>query len=78
MTIKFLHTPLERIDQLCQEEEKVEVMINTYKTEYYNDGTSQEVQTGGFGGTIRSSKDLFQFDDEDMKQLADHVKEKLR
>jgi hypothetical protein len=78
MTIKFLHTPLERIDRLCQEEEKVEVMINTYKIEYYSDGTSQEVQTGGFGGTIRSSKDLFQFDDEDMKQLADHVKESLR
>jgi hypothetical protein len=79
MTIKFLHTPIERIDQLCKEEEKVEVVINIYRTEHYNDGTpSQLVQKGGYGGTIKSSKDLIQFDDSDMKILSKGVKQKLR
>jgi hypothetical protein len=55
----LLTHPIEQIDRLCQEEEKVEIMINTYRMEHYSDGTSAWVQTGGFGRTIRSSKDLF-------------------
>lgn len=76
--------PVVRVSQtsftrLCEEEEKVEMMINTYRMEHYSDGSSEWVQTGGFGGTIRSSKDLFQFDnDEDMKILSKEAKEGLR
>ena len=76
--IKFLHTPIEQIDRLCKEEEKVEVIINIYHTEYYRDGTSELSQTGGFGGTIKSSKDLIQFDNEDMKKISKQTKHKLR
>ena len=76
--------PIERIDQLCKEEEKVKITINTYKTNlYYGDKTGlivnrELVQTGGYGTTIESSKDVFQFDNSDMKQLSKHVKRELR
>lgn len=67
MTIRFLGTPIEQIDQLCKEEPMVKVFINTYAVEYHPDGTAEVVQTGQFGSTIKSSKDLIQFDYEDMK-----------
>ena len=79
MTIKFLHTPIEQIDQLCKEEQIVKVTISTYQTELYKkDGTLALVKTAAFGQTIKSSKDLIQFDNEDMKMLSRKVKHQLR
>jgi hypothetical protein len=86
MTIKFLHMPLEWIDQLCKEHENELVMVSVecyerVQVTHDNDGSivkTEEWPTSSFGVSIRSSKDLFQFDDEDMKRLADHIKEKLR
>lgn len=37
MTIKFIRLPLEKIDHLCKEEEKIVVCVNAYKTESYKD-----------------------------------------
>jgi hypothetical protein len=83
--------PLDKIDQLCKEHENenelVMVSIECYKRVPVIHHTEdngidiikiEEWLTSSFGRSIRSSKDLFQFDNEDMKQLADHVKEELR
>lgn len=80
MTIKFLHTPIEQIDQLCRDEEKVKVTIAVYNTEHYNDGSgpSALVKTSEWGQTIKSSMDLIQFDDSDMKKLSRETKHELR
>jgi hypothetical protein len=92
MTIKFLHMPLNRIDQLCKEHENenelVMVSIECYKRVpvIHHDTEDNGIDiikiedwlTSSYGCGIKSSKDVFQFDDEDMKQLADHVKEELR
>lgn len=37
VTINIIHMPLERIDQLCKEEEKIVIYVNAYKTERYKD-----------------------------------------
>jgi aminopeptidase-like protein len=92
--IRFPGVPLEHIDQLCSEEEIVKVSISTFKREimgHYdgsNNGktTIEEVQTGGWGCSIRSSKDLIQFveDDKDeynakpKNEYSDKIKEKFR
>lgn len=94
--IKFLHFPLEKIDELCREAEKkgekVMIEINTYGKESigsweYDKETGKTVPvekedytlTGGLGGCqIHSSKDLFQFDNEDMKLLDKETKKELR
>ena len=79
MAIRFLHgTPIEQIDRLCNEEEKVIIEISCYREEHYPDGTSEWVKTGGWGSQIRSSKDLFQYDNEDIKVLTDAARESLR
>lgn len=78
MTIRFLGNPLDQIDQLCREEEKVKVTISCHHTEVYNDGTSEEVLTSASTREIRSSKDLFQFDYEDMKLITKQTKQGLR
>jgi hypothetical protein len=79
MAIRFLHgTPLNQIDRLCQEEEKVMIEISSYRLEYYPDGTIEWVKTGGWGSQIHSSKDLFQYDNEDINVLSDDTKESLR
>jgi hypothetical protein len=78
MSIKFLHIPLEIIDRLCEEEEKVVILVNAYRTERHSDGTIEERLIAGWGATIRRSKDLFQFDNEDIKTRTDDTKEKLR
>jgi hypothetical protein len=78
MTIKFFHTPIEQIDRLCKEEQIVRIMISTYQVEALKDGTIVEIETGGFGGTIKSSKDLIQFDNEDMKVLTQKTKKEMR
>jgi hypothetical protein len=83
MTIKFLHMPLEWIDQLCKEKEIVMVSVECYErvqVTHDNDGSivTEEWPTSSFGVSIRSSKDLFQFDDSDMKIMSDHVKHSLR
>jgi hypothetical protein len=78
MTIYFLRMPLERIDQLCREEEEVEVWVNAYQTIHYPDGTIEKKQTGGWGATVKSSKDIFQFELEDMKILSEDIKRSLR
>jgi hypothetical protein len=77
--------PLDQIDQLikeCREEEFVMISVEVYKREQviHNDGVikEEEALVSSYGCGIRSSKDVFQFDDEDMKQLAPHVKKQLR
>jgi hypothetical protein len=84
MTIKFLHMPLEWIDQFCKEHENELVMVSVecYKRVQVTHDTgsivTEEWPTSSFGVSIRSSKDLFQFDDSDMKIMSDHVKHSLR
>ena len=56
----------------------MKVTIETFKTELFGDGTVQETQTGGYGRSIKSSKDIFQFDYEDMKLLTSETKRSLR
>jgi hypothetical protein len=73
MKIRFLGTPLEHIDQLCNEEEIVKITVSTYKREVFahpggEGDTLEEVQTGGWGCTIKSSKDLIQFVADDTKE----------
>lgn len=75
---KFFHTPVEQIEQLCKEEEYVEVMINVYRTEHYSNGISEKVLIGAYGGRIKSWTDLIQFDDSDMKKLSSKIKAELR
>lgn len=36
------------------------------------------VLTGAFGGTIKSSTDFFQFDNDDIKVLSNDTRQKLR
>jgi hypothetical protein len=79
MTIRFLHgTPLEFSDRLCQEEQKVRIVVEVYRTETTDDGFAKDVIVSKFGSTIKSSKDLFQFDDEDIRFLTEETKDKLR
>jgi hypothetical protein len=91
MKIRFLGVPLEHIDQLCNEEEIVKVTVSTFKREVFahpggEGDTLEEVQTGGWGCSIRSSKDLVQFvedneDEYDAKkkdEYSDKVREKFR
>jgi hypothetical protein len=94
MKILFLGVPLEQIDQLCKEEEIVKVSISTYKREITGHvggegDTLEEVQTGGWGIQIRSSKDMIQFVSDDARddeygepkekiEYSDNVKEKFR
>ena len=92
MKIRFLGTPLEHIDQLCDEEQIVKITVSTFKREmltHYEDGKTsiEEIQTGGWGVQIKSSKDLIQFieDDKDdeydakgKKEYSDKVKERFR
>ena len=54
------------------------IEVKAYKTERYKDGTSEEVQVTGWGCQIFSSKDLFQYDNKDMKELAKNLKKSLR
>jgi hypothetical protein len=91
MKIRFLGVPIEQIDQLCNEEEIVKVSISTFKREVFGhpgqeSTTLEEVQTGEWGSTIRSSKDLIQVVDDDKdeydakkkNEFSDKVKEKFR
>jgi hypothetical protein len=94
MKIRFLGVPLEQIDQLCKEEEIVKVSISTYKREIFSHtggegDTLEEVQTGGWGIQIRSSKDLIQFVGDETKEdeygepkekaeYSDKIREKFR
>ena len=86
MGIKFLHTSIKQFDRLCNEEEKVVISINCYKTEetVHPDGsiTLDDVLTSGWGVQIKTWKDIFQIDDEDdypdKNALSDKVKESLR
>jgi hypothetical protein len=71
LEIRFLDTTIEQFNQLVKEEEKVKVTISCYKTDHYNDGTSEVVLTSAYTREIRSIKDIFQFDyDKDMKVLT--------
>jgi hypothetical protein len=60
----------------------VKVTIAVYNTEHYNNdddtGPSALVKTCEWGQTIKSSKDLIQFDDSDMKKLTKKIKHRLR
>lgn len=76
MTIRFLGTPIDQFDQLCREEEKVMITVSCYKTEELGfpntdvDGSAtieiEDVLTGQWSQQIMSSKDIFQFDNEDI------------
>lgn len=74
----WLGTPLEQFDQLCKEEERVKITVSCYTTEKYKDGTEEQILTGAWSQEIRSSKDIFQFDYEDMKLLTRDTKKGLR
>jgi hypothetical protein len=84
MIIRFLHMPLDRIDQLCKEHENELIMISVecYKQVQvtHDNGIvkTEEWLTSSFGYGIRSSKDVFQFNNEDMKILSEDIKQKLR
>jgi hypothetical protein len=94
MKIRFLGSPIEDIDRLISELENgeyVKISVSTHKREVFSHpggegDTLEEVQTGGWSCTIRSSKDLIQFvddkDDEyDVKkkdEFSNSVKEKYR
>lgn len=94
MKIRFLGVPLEHIEQLCNEEEIVKVSISTFKREVFahpggEGDTLEEVQTGGWGCEIRSSKDLIQFVEDDTRddeygdakaknEYSDKIREKFR
>jgi hypothetical protein len=94
MKIRFLGSPIEHIDQLISELEEgeyVKVSVSTHKREVFSHpggegDTLEEVQTGGWSCTIRSSKDLIEFveDDKDeydaktKNEYSDSVKEKYR
>jgi hypothetical protein len=79
LTIRFLGTPIDQFDRLCKEEEKVTITISCFSTEEYNDGTPSElVLTFQESWQILSSKDIFQFDYEDMKMLTENTKKSLR
>jgi hypothetical protein len=78
MGIKFLGTPIEQFDQLCREEEVVKVSVSCYHTEKNADGTEELVLSGAWGCQIKSSKDIIQFDYEDMKILTKNLKRGLR
>lgn len=90
----FLGVSLEQIDQLIAEEDIVKVSISTFKREVFahpggEGDTLEEVQTGGWGCEIRSSKDLIQFvadntknddygDEKEKAEYSDNVREKYR
>lgn len=75
MAIRFLgSTTLKEIDELCRNSDRTEIEINFYR---YDNGTNEMVQISGFGSTIRSSKDLFQFDNLDIKQMNRKLKHTL-
>jgi hypothetical protein len=94
MKIRFLGVPLEQIDQMISELEDgeyVKVSLSKFKREVFSHpggegDTLEEVQTGGWGCSISSSKDLIQFvDDKDDEydakkkdEYSDSVKEKYR
>ena len=97
MKIRFLGVPLEQIDQLISElddGEYVKVSISTFKREIIGHvggegDTLEEVQTGGWGCTIRSSKDMIQFVSDDTRddekgepkekiEYSDNIREKFR
>lgn len=92
MGIKFLGVPLNQIDRLCSEEEKVMIEIKTYKTEEIGHPqmdeyrtmkiVKEDVQTFGVGMQIHSWRDMLQFDDEPdtptQKELSDKTREALK
>ncbi|MGH9985873.1 MAG: hypothetical protein ACRD8W_18165 [Nitrososphaeraceae archaeon] len=85
------HWTREDIDKFCSEHEregeKIFVTIQSYKKEsirYHNkeDGSFTDREeyevSGGWSYQIHSSKDLIQFDNEDMKLLRKDIEEELR
>jgi hypothetical protein len=85
--IRFLHTiDPELIDHLCKTSDFVQVTIAAYNYEeiIHPDGTdkpprSMELsKTLGATSQIKSSKDIVQFNSEDMKVLTEKTKKELR
>ncbi len=77
--IRFIHyVDPAMIDQMCKEFDFVEVSFNAYDNEKYSDGTVYREQKAGLGAQIKSSKDVVQFDHEDMKLLTAKIKKELR
>jgi hypothetical protein len=87
MTIRFLYyLDPELVDYMCNNHDVVEVTIAAYNYEEVltanGDGTykrkMERTQKAGFGSTIKSSKDVVQFDNSDMKKLSKHTKQRMR
>ena len=91
MTVRFLHHhTLDEIEQFCKYAkamgQKVRVSFAMYEMEtvgYVQPDLSkvfkeEESMTFMFSHQIKSAKDLFQFDNEDIKVMTDRTKEELR
>lgn len=91
MTIRFLHDyTLQRIEELCRDAEakgqKVRVAFEIYdrlEVAHIQPDLSiiinkEDNMIFMFSHQIHSSKDLFQFDNEDIKILTDKTREELR
>jgi hypothetical protein len=85
--IRFLHTmDPKTINLMCKLYDCVEVSIQSYDYEEIyianGDGTHtpklEKEPRQGITGTIKSSKDLVQFDTTDMKRLSSRTKKELR
>jgi hypothetical protein len=86
-TIRFLHhIDPELIEHMCKNYDVVKVSIEAYDYEemIHPDGTDnpprkmEESLKQYLGSTIKSVKDLIQFDNSDMKVLSKHTKRQLR
>jgi hypothetical protein len=91
MTVRFLHDhTLQEIDAFCKwaesQNQKVRVTFEMYEKEIVGHvqpdlstvWKEEDNMTFMFSHQIKSSKDLFQFDNEDIKILTEKTKEELR
>ena len=86
MGIKFLGTPIEQFERLCSEEEKVTITVSCFKADkeglFHPDGTVtyEDILVAQWGRQIKSAKDIFTYDNEEvqgMKDLNDDTKEEM-
>ena len=68
MGIRFLHTPIEQFDRLCEEEGYITITISCWKKIPSRPKNTEgldmvdHVVSSQFETKVRSSKDIFQFD----------------
>jgi ABC-type antimicrobial peptide transport system ATPase subunit len=78
MVIRFLGLPLKEFDELCKSKDVVEITISCFKNMElkHEDGTStiDKVLTSQWSGPVKSSADIFQFNDEDVNKLDPKIR----